>query len=116
MISLQAIGLIRLAAPICTAVAPAIIISMTSSALEIPPIPMIGRFVASYTSYTILNATGKIAGPEKPPFLLAMTGFLRLISMRIPIKVLISEIPSAPPSSAARAISLISVTFGLSFI
>lgn len=40
----------------------------------------------------------------------------RLISIFIPVRVLIKERTSAPPASAARAISVMSVTFGLSFI
>ena len=38
------------------------------------------------------------------------------MSIFIPVNVLIKEIASAPPASAAFAISVISVTFGVSFI
>ena len=61
------------------------------------------------------NATGNTAGPEKPPTLLAITGLRVLRSMRIPRRVLMSEIPSAPADSTALAISVMSVTFGVSF-
>ena len=49
MMSRQAVGFTRLAAPTYTAVAPASIISSTSSALDTPPIPMRGMSTASYT-------------------------------------------------------------------
>ena len=38
------------------------------------------------------------------------------MSIFIPVKVLIREMASAPPASAAFAITVISVTFGLNFI
>ena len=51
-----------------------------------------------------------------PPVLFARTNFLRLMSIFIPVMVLIKDRASAPPASAARAISVMSVTFGLSFM
>ena len=48
-IFLHAHGSTRFCAPTCTAVAPADIISMTSSAVAMPPTPMTGRPVASLT-------------------------------------------------------------------
>ena len=45
--SRQAKGLVRLAAPICTAVAPASIISTTSAAEQTPPMPTMGMETAS---------------------------------------------------------------------
>ena len=57
-----------------------------------------------------------MAGPLSPPVLFARTNFCLLMSIFIPVIVFIREIPSAPPASAALAISLISVTFGVSFM
>ena len=62
------------------------------------------------------SATGKMAGPEKPPMVLAMTGLRVRRSIRMPSSVLMSVSPSAPPSSHALAMDTISVTLGLSFI
>ena len=62
------------------------------------------------------SATGKMAGPEKPPILLAMTGLRVRRSMRIPSRVLIRLMPSAPASSQALAMETISVTFGESLM
>ena len=89
---------------------------MTSDADDTPPIPMIGMETAFFTCHIIRTATGNTAGPEKPPVLFASTGLRRLISIRIPSRVLMSASPSAPASSAAFAIDTISVTFGDSLI
>ena len=78
--------------------------------------PMSGIFTAFATWYTIRTATGKIAGPEKPPILLAITGCLLRISIRMPSSVLMRDSPSAPASSAALAMDAMSVTLGLSLI
>ena len=48
-------------------------------------------------SYGVLP--GKIAGPEKPPILLAITGFFVFRSIRIPSSVFTREMPSAPAFS-----------------
>ena len=56
-----------------------------------------------------------MAGPERPPVTLASNGFPVFKLIRIPIKVLINTIPSAPASSTALAISTISVTLGDNF-
>ena len=114
MISLHAYGLTRFAEPTSTAVAPAIIISITLSAVDTPPHPIIGMFTAEATCQIILTATGKIARPEKPPTLLATTGRRVLVSILMPSNVFIRHRPSAPASSAAQAIFTISVTFGVS--
>ena len=50
-----------------------------------------------------------------PPVTVDRIGRLRSASMAIPSNVLINDTLSAPLSSAARAISVISVTFGESF-
>ena len=58
------------------------------------------------------TATGKIAGPENPPIVLAITGRRRTGSMRMPSIVLMRHNPSAPARSHARAIATMSVTLG----
>ena len=60
-------------------------------------------------------ATGLIAGPDKPPVLLANRGLPVFRSIRIPIKVLIKTSPSAPAASTALAMATISVTLGDNF-
>ena len=62
------------------------------------------------------RATGKMAGPEKPPVVLARTARRRRVSMRMPSIVLMRQMPSAPASSHARAIETMSVTLGLSLM
>src|SRR5574344_68048 len=116
IISRQANGLRRFSDPTCTADAPAIIISITSSADATPPLPITGILQAFATCQTIRRAIGNIAGPEKPPVLQAITGLRFLMSIRIPRKVLTSVRPSAPASSTAFAIETMSVTFGLSLM
>ena len=51
-----------------------------------------------------------------PPVLFANTKLLLFISIFMPVIVLMSETASAPPASAALAISAILVTFGESFM
>ena len=103
-------------APTATADAPAIINSMASSAVAIPPMPMTGIETACAACQTMRTATGLIAGPDRPPVLLASTNCRLSISIFAPVIVLIREIASAPPASAARAICVISVTLGVSFM
>ena len=81
-----------------------------------PPMPTMGILTAFAHCHTIRTATGLIAGPDMPPVLLARAKLLRRMSIFIPVSVLIREIASAPPASAAFAISVMSVTFGLNFI
>ena len=50
-----------------------------------------------------------------PPVTVESIGRLRSASIAIPSRVLMRETLSAPPFSAARAISVMSVTFGESF-
>ena len=76
---------------------------------------MTGIFTTLDTCQTIRKATGFTAGPDNPPVIVDKTGRLRSASIAIPNNVLINDILSAPLSSAARAISVISVTFGESF-
>ena len=40
-----------------------------------PPIPMMGTLTACATWYTKRTATGRTAGPLKPPVMLPSTGF-----------------------------------------
>ena len=81
----------------------------------IPPNPMTGIFTALATCQTMRNAIGFTAAPDIPPVTVDRIGRLRSASMAIPSNVLINDTLSAPLSSAARAISVISVTFGESF-
>ena len=98
-----------------TAEAPASIIWAASSPLDTPPIPRMGRSTAWATSQTIRTATGRTAGPDRPPVFIFSTGRRVFTSMRIPRRVLMSERASAPAPATARAISVMSVTLGESF-
>ncbi len=55
-----------------------------------------------------------MAGPERPPVMFARWGRRRSMSTDIPVSVLIRDTASAPAASTARAISVMSVTFGVS--
>ncbi len=75
-IRMQAYGSRRFAAPTCTAVAPAIIISMTSSAHDTPPQPITGRGACArhliyhtqrYRKYRIARETAHFVGYHRPP-------------------------------------------------
>ena len=77
--------------------------------------PRMGRLTARDTSHTIRTATGRTAGPDSPPVFIFKMGRRVFTSMRIPRRVLMRERASAPPSAAARAISVMSVTLGESF-
>ena len=81
----------------------------------IPPMPMTGTRAVRATCQTIRKATGLMAGPDSPPVMLASRGRRVSMSIAMPVIVLISESASAPPASALRAITLMSVTFGESF-
>ena len=116
MIFGQAVGSRSPAAPTSTAVAPASIISITSSAPETPPQPMSGTFTASYTCHTARRAMGQIPDPESPPVVFLSTGRRVRRSMRMALTVLMRQSPSAPAPSQALAISVMSVTFGVSFM
>ena len=102
--------------PICTIVAPAKRNSTTSLAVAIPPIPIIGIFTALNTLCTLAIAMGLIAGPDRPPKVVLSLGLRVFKSIAIPTTVLIALTASAPPDSAAWAISSIRVTLGLNFI
>ena len=75
-IRMRAYGSRRFAAPTCTAVAPAIIISMTSSAHDTPPQPITGRGACArhliyhtqrYRKYRIARETAHFVGYHRPP-------------------------------------------------
>ena len=108
-------GSIKLAVPISTAVAPASMNSMASRPFMMPPRPITGIFTALATCHTILTATGRTAGPERPPVMVERCGRRRSTSIDIPMMVLMSDTESAPSASAALAISAMEVTLGDSF-
>ena len=105
----------KLAVPICMADAPASMNSIASFQFMIPPNPMTGIFTALDTCHTMRNAIGFTAAPDMPPVIVESIGRLRSTSIAIPSNVLISDTLSAPLPSAARAISVMSVTFGDNF-
>ena len=63
---------------------------------------------------TMRSATGRTAGPDRPPVLLARIMRRFCTSTAMPVSVLIMEMASAPASCAAIAFSAISATFGVS--
>ena len=77
--------------------------------------PMIGIRTACRHSYTMRTAMGRIAGPLSPPTMFDRRGRRVSTSMAIARNVFTSDTASAPASSAALAIELMSVTFGVSF-
>ena len=105
----------KFAVPIWMAEAPASMNSTASFQFMIPPKPMTGIFTALATCHTIRKAMGFTAAPDIPPVTVESIGRLRSASIAIPSRVLMRETLSAPPFSAARAISVMSVTFGESF-
>ena len=76
--------------------------------------PMIGICTFLALCQTMRRATGRTAGPERPPVLFASTILRLFTSTAMPVSVLIMEIASAPASSAASAFSVMSDTFGVS--
>ena len=67
---------------------------------------------ASRTCQTHRTATGRIAGPDRPPVTPASTGRIVSVSIAMPSSVLIIDRPSAPADTHARAIATMSVTSG----
>ena len=108
-------GSIKFAVPIWMAVAPASMNSTASLQFMIPPSPITGIFTALATCQTILRAIGFTAAPLIPPVIVESTGLRFSALIAIPSRVLISDTLSAPAPSAARAISVMSVTLGESF-
>src|SRR6202030_2940301 len=80
-----------------------------------PPKPRIGVLTAFRASQTSLKVMGLMAGPDKPPGLFPKGDFPVRKSMAIAGEVFATVRASAPASSAARAISPMSVTRGDSF-
>ena len=107
-------GSSKFAVPTCTALAPAMRNSSTSRAEATPPMPTIGMRTASWHSYTMRTAMGRMAGPLRPPTTLDSRGRRVSTSMAIARNVLTSETASAPASSAATARAATSVTLGVS--
>ena len=84
-----------------------------------PPWPMIGMpsgRATSATCITLSSAIGLIAGPDKPPWMLPITGRRVFTSIAMPMIVLITARPSLPASMQRRAFSLMSVWFGDSLV
>ena len=80
-----------------------------------PPMPRIGTSGSAWcTCQTQRSATGRIAGPDRPPVTPPSTGRIVSGSMTSPSRVLIIDSPSAPASATARATLTMSVTSGLS--
>ena len=75
-----------------------------SRADETPPIPMIGIETASYTCQTIRTASGKTAGPLRPPVTLRSTGLRVFGSMRMASSVLAAFSCSAETVSVRQSI------------
>ena len=69
---------------------------------------------AARTRHTAASPTGRTAGPDTPPVTCVMTGSPVRMLMRMPSSVLIRLNASAPLSTAARAGTVMSVTFGVS--
>src|SRR6202167_6226416 len=110
---MHAEGSWKIAVPTLTSVAPARMSSSASGPVRTPPMPMMGTSgSASRTCQMHRTATGRLAGPESPPVVPASTGRMVAMSIAMPSKVLISESPSAPAVTQARAIATMSVTSG----
>ena len=100
------------AEPTPTIVEPASMNSLTSAALLTPPQPTIGTSVTAAISRMHLRAIGKTPLPDMPPAPLLSTGCPYDDVYPGPT-VLIAHRASAPPSTAARAISPILEVFGV---
>src|SRR5207244_11303504 len=114
MIPIMAAGSRNEAVPTCTAVAPARRCSTASAALMMPPQPMTGMLTARAHWNTMRTITGRMAGPDRPPITLPSLGLRVSVSIDMPSSVLATTSASAPASSAARAISAMSATLGVS--
>src|SRR6185503_13370905 len=76
---------------------------------------MIGTFTALLAFHTARTPTGRIAGPLTPPLPNPSAGFLDSTSITSPGIVFTSVSPSAPESTASRAVSAIEERVGESF-
>ena len=112
----QADGSWKIVVPTLTMDAPARMSSSASRPVRTPPMPMIGTSGSALrTCQMQRTATGRMAGPDRPPVTPASTGRMVSVSITIPSRVLIIERPSAPAPTHARAIVTMSVTSGDSF-
>src|SRR6267378_3321118 len=105
----------------CSEPAPRAMNSAASRQEAMPPMPEIGIFTAgsAATAETRWRAIGLTAGPQYPPWLdfPATEGCGSKVDRSTPtieLIVLMSDSASAPPLTAARAMYVISVTFGVS--
>ena len=77
--------------------------------------PMTGIATARAACQAMRTATGRIAGPERPPVPKARRGLRVSTSIARPSRVLMQERASAPASAHARAKTAMSPTLGESF-
>ena len=70
----------------------------------------------SATCMTLSSAIGLIAGPDRPPWTLPITGRRAVTSMAMPMMVLITASASLPASMQRRAFSRMSVWLGESLV
>ena len=100
--------------PIWRAVAPARSISTASCQVEMPPRPTMGiHLLGSLPHHP--QSDGQQSRTGNTASVVPNDWPASAISMRMPVRVLIMEMASAPALSAATAISEISVTLGDSF-
>ena len=74
--------------------------------------PITGILTARAACQAMRTATGRMAGPERPPVPKARRGRRVSTSTTRPSSVLMQETASAPASSEARAKTAMSATFG----
>jgi len=77
--------------------------------------PITGMLTARAAWCARWTASGRMAGPERPPVRKLSRGLYALRSIDIPTNVLTAQSASAPAASTARAMTLMSVTMGVSF-
>ena len=94
--------------------APATRNSITSSMVAMPPMPIRGIFNRLGHLINAPQRNGLDGGAAQPAQNVAQDRPATRQSTAMPRHVLISDRPSAPPASAARAISVMSVTLGVS--
>ena len=103
------------AVPTPTSDAPATRYCRASAALATPPIPMSGTGTACRTRQVARTPTGRSPAPLTPPLPNPSAGRRRRTSTTSPGRVLTRVSPSAPASTAARAVSAIAGSVGESF-
>src|SRR6266480_2012521 len=80
----------RIAVPICTAHAPAMMYSKASRPDPTQPTPITGMCTFSQMSYTARTPIDRIAGPLRPPYLFARAGIFSSAVIAIAFSVLIA--------------------------